>query len=75
MSGETPDHGMEALIDTEEAMRILHVSRATFFRLLKGGYLPAIRLGRVWRFRPSRLAQWMEEQEERHQWRVTEGGR
>jgi excisionase family DNA binding protein len=33
------------LLTVKEALQLLHISRATFFRLVKDGVIPVVRLG------------------------------
>ena len=53
----------ETLMDFKEAKGYLKVSRATLYRLLQAGQVPASKVGGQWRFRTERLNSWLEELE------------
>jgi excisionase family DNA binding protein len=53
----------EPLIDAVEAGRLLDLHPVTVCEFARQKRIPAVKLGRVWRFRPSRLQQWLDEQE------------
>ena len=54
--------GLSAFMTTEEVLGCLRVTPRTIYRLIKSGELPAVRLGRQWRFRRSDLNDWIERQ-------------
>ena len=56
---------IEPLIDAVEAARLLGIHPVTLCEYARKGLIPAIKIGRVWRFRPSRLLQWLDEQEKK----------
>jgi len=43
----------ETFLTTEQVLEYLHVNLRTVYRLIKAGKLPAVRVGRQWRFRKS----------------------
>lgn len=45
---------------TDEVLDYLKVTPRTIYRLIRSGDLPAIRIGRQWRFRQSDLDAWLE---------------
>lgn len=47
---------MEEMVSVAEGARILGVHPDTLRRLIKQGQIPALRVGRSWRLRPSDLA-------------------
>jgi excisionase family DNA binding protein len=47
---------------TEQVMGCLKVDPRTIYRLIRSGELPAVRIGRRWRFRRSDLDEWIERQ-------------
>ena len=47
-------HGDEAFLTTEEVLDYLQVNLRTVYRLIKAGKIPAVRVGRQWRFRQAR---------------------
>ena len=51
-----------AFLTTEEVLGCLKVNPRTIYRLIKTGDLPAVRIGRQWRFRRSDLAEWIDRQ-------------
>jgi len=56
---------LEELIDANEAARLLHLHPVTVCEFARQKRIPAIKIGRVWRFRPSTLERWLDEQEQR----------
>lgn len=52
----------ESFLTTNEVLRYLQVNLRTVYRLVKAGRLPAVRVGRQWRFRRSDIDQWLEHQ-------------
>ncbi len=55
----------ETFLTTEEVIEYLQVNLRTVYRLIKAGRLPAVRVGRQWRFRKSDLDAWLESQRTR----------
>ena len=51
-----------AFLTTEEVLSCLKVNPRTIYRLIKTGELPAIRIGRQWRFRRADLDEWIDRQ-------------
>ena len=51
-----------AFLTTEEVLGCLKVNPRTIYRLIKSGDLPAVRIGRQWRFRRADLDEWIERQ-------------
>lgn len=49
-----------AFLTTEEVLSCLKVNPRTIYRLIKSGELPAVRIGRQWRFRRSDLDTWID---------------
>ena len=50
---------MAELITVEELARYLRVTKKTIYRLLKGGKIPATKIGRQWRFDRASIDQWL----------------
>jgi excisionase family DNA binding protein len=48
-----------AFLTTEEVMDFLRVNARTIYRLIQAGDLPAVRVGRQWRFRRRDLEGWL----------------
>jgi excisionase family DNA binding protein len=49
-------------LTTEEVLGYLRVNPRTIYRLIHRGELPAVRVGRQWRFRQSDLDDWLDRQ-------------
>ena len=58
-----PEGRLDPLLDAERAGEILGVSAYTVRQWAREGRLPAVHLGKFWRFRESALASWIEDQE------------
>jgi excisionase family DNA binding protein len=52
----------EAFLTTEEVLDYLQVNLRTVYRLIKAGKIPAVRVGRQWRFRKRDIDAWLESQ-------------
>src|SRR5438477_5320496 len=52
----------ETFLTTEEVLEYLQVNLRTVYRLIKAGRIPAVRVGRQWRFRKRDLDAWLESQ-------------
>ena len=52
----------EPLIDVATAAALLKLHPKTLQRMARGGDVPAVRIGRFWRFRASQLDSWIESQ-------------
>jgi excisionase family DNA binding protein len=55
----------EAFLTTEEVLEYLQVNLRTVYRLIKAGKIPAVRVGRQWRFRRRDIDAWLESQRPR----------
>lgn len=53
---------LPSFLTTEEVLGYLKVNPRTIYRLIRSGELPAIRIGRQWRFRRSDLNDWIDRQ-------------
>jgi excisionase family DNA binding protein len=61
-----PKHAMDdVFLTTEEVLDYLQVNLRTVYRLIKAGRIPAVRVGRQWRFRRRDLDAWLETQRTR----------
>lgn len=49
----------EVFLTTEQVLEYLQVNLRTVYRLIKAGKLPAVRVGRQWRFRKSDVDRWL----------------
>jgi len=52
----------EPLIDAQDAARLLRLHPVTVREMAARGEIPAMRIGRVWRFRSSSLDAWIDSQ-------------
>ena len=55
----------EVFLTTEEVLEYLQVNLRTVYRLIKAGKIPAVRVGRQWRFRKRDIDGWLETQRSR----------
>jgi excisionase family DNA binding protein len=55
----------EGFLTTEEVLEYLQVNLRTVYRLIKAGKIPAVRVGRQWRFRKRDIDTWLESQRPR----------
>ena len=51
-----------SFLTTEEVLTYLKVTPRTIYRLIRTGELPAVRIGRQWRFRREDLDSWLDRQ-------------
>ena len=52
----------ETFLTTEEVLEYLNVNLRTVYRLIKAGKIPAVRVGRQWRFRKRDIDAWLDSQ-------------
>ena len=52
----------EVFLTTEEVLEYLQVNLRTVYRLIKAGKIPAVRVGRQWRFRKRDIDAWLDRQ-------------
>src|SRR5436190_872293 len=52
----------ETFLTTEEVLEYLQVNLRTVYRLIKAGRIPAVRVGRQWRYRKGDLDTWLDSQ-------------
>ncbi len=50
----------DTLLTMKEVLGYLRVNNRTMYRFIKAGKIPALRVGRLWRFRKSDLDAWLE---------------
>jgi excisionase family DNA binding protein len=64
MLGRVPLHlqNDEVFLTTEEVLEYLQVNLRTVYRLIKAGKIPAVRVGRQWRFRKRDIDTWLDGQ-------------
>jgi excisionase family DNA binding protein len=56
-------HVSERLLTPEEVAAMFRTSRVSVIRQSRSGKIPAIKLGKVWRFRKSTINRWLTERE------------
>ena len=56
------DPELQAFLTTEDVLGYLKTTPRTIYRLIRNGELPAVRIGRQWRFRRADLDRWVERQ-------------
>ena len=55
----------DTFLTTEEVLEYLQVNLRTVYRLIKAGKIPAVRVGRQWRFRKRDIDAWLDSQRSR----------
>jgi excisionase family DNA binding protein len=53
----------DVFLTTEEVLEYLQVNLRTVYRLIKAGRIPAVRVGRQWRFRKADIDLWLQGQQ------------
>jgi len=53
------------MLTTRDLQQLLHVDRSTIYRMADAGQLPAIKVGRQWRFPADRINRWLEDRDMR----------
>lgn len=53
---------MREVLDIRQASEYLGISADTLYKYASDGFIPAFKLGNRWRFRRSRLEEWMDRQ-------------
>ncbi|MGE0447268.1 MAG: response regulator [Vicinamibacterales bacterium] len=64
----------EVFLTTEEVLEYLQVNLRTVYRLIKAGKIPAVRVGRQWRFRKRDIDAWLDSQRPRAEHAGTPAG-
>lgn len=57
---------LREVLDIRQAAEYLGISADTLYRYASEGFVPAFRLGNRWRFKRSRLDEWMDQQSDLH---------
>ena len=57
---------MREVMDIRQAADYLGISGDTLYRYASEGFIPAFKLGNRWRFKRSRLDEWMDRQSDQH---------
>jgi len=55
------EQAFEPLLDSEEAAALLKIHPKTLQRMARRGEIPGIQIGKLWRFRASELARWVQQ--------------
>ncbi len=50
---------MTAMLTSRELQELINVDRSTIYRMAEAGKLPAVKVGRQWRFPSAEIAQWL----------------
>jgi excisionase family DNA binding protein len=58
-SGGAP-HGIEALLTSKEASQVLKIHPKVLERMAKRGEVPALKVGKFWRYRATALDAWID---------------
>jgi excisionase family DNA binding protein len=58
-SGGAMDVSFERLLDSQEAAKLLNIHPKTIAQMARRGEIPAMRIGKFWRFRASALDKWV----------------
>lgn len=58
-------HETLRLLTLTEAAKLLHISTKTLQRMIRGGEIPALKVGGQWRLRESQLMYWIQSREGR----------
>lgn len=58
----TPPLDSDAFLTTDDVLEYLQINLRTVYRLIDAGKLPAVRVGRQWRFRRRDLDAWLDQQ-------------
>lgn len=59
-TAEYAEH-FEPLLDSDEAAALLKIHPKTLQRMARRGEIPGIQIGKLWRFRASDLAEWVQQ--------------
>jgi excisionase family DNA binding protein len=54
------------VLDIRQASDYLGISSDTLYKYASEGFVPAFKLGNRWRFKRSRLDEWMDQQSDQH---------
>ena len=55
----SPPHGVESLLTSKEASQVLKIHPKVLERMAKRGEVPALKVGKFWRFRATALDAWI----------------
>jgi excisionase family DNA binding protein len=62
MKGSTARVEVREVMDIRQASHYLGISTDTLYKYASEGFVPAFKLGNRWRFKKSRLDDWMDQQ-------------
>src|SRR5271167_1095894 len=62
LGGKPMNAAIEPLIDAAQAARILRLHPVTVREMASRGFIPGLKIGKVWRFRASSLDKWVTRQ-------------
>jgi excisionase family DNA binding protein len=55
----TNNSAFEPLLDSNQAAQLIQIHPKTLQKMARGGRVPAVRVGDLWRFRASALDEWV----------------
>lgn len=58
-AGDAADRSVAALLTTKDVQALIRVDKSTIYRMAEAGRIPAIKVGRQWRFPEDRLRAWL----------------
>ncbi len=53
---------MAKMLTTKEVQKLLHIDRSTVYRMVDAGRLPALKVGKQWRFPADQIEAWLQQQ-------------
>ena len=62
-SATTQQHQSLKLLTPDDLVSILGIARVQIIRQSRAGKIPALKIGKAYRYRPASIEQWMAEQE------------
>ena len=55
------DHQMTTMLTTRDVQALIRVDKSTIYRMAEAGRIPALKVGRQWRFPEDQLMEWLGE--------------
>lgn len=50
----------DEILTLEEVSRYLRLNKSTVYRMAQAGKIPAVKVGKVWRFKACKVNEWLE---------------
>jgi excisionase family DNA binding protein len=54
----------DQILTLQEVSKYLKLHKATVYKMAQAGKIPALKVGKVWRFKRTKLEVWLERQED-----------